>query len=465
MKIEVDKQGIEIEMFVTEHNTTTLNSRIMDTARTEFSMNVFEDIYYDDGKPEFPSKPYSSLGYLYRHIRNIIRECIEISRNKQWDLITIGTYPFGSDRVFASGHIHTSIKKENGANLNETELSEIRKRLYNAQPLIACLSQNAPIHKATPYCKDTRLAFSRWARFTEYDDRENSHYLALALNRPRDIATIEVRIPSSSFPQQLIAVANVIRVILNNEENPVQIDFTKELWNRVINYGAQAIYPIKVPYKIDYCGIKYKKVQIPLYLLMKMFLEEYKEQIKQGLSGLPARIKQQIFEFYNTIAEGYTVSDYVLEYWKTLTNKEYIHQYYRELTESGYIREEPIWITQDKPKNILAPKIETKLTFEELIEISRQLEENSCKINEDIADLGEFLVSRSSSTKRIIANILAYINNSESVDYEHILRYISRGLLEDLAMHQIIRIDYTHNKVLKDKYFYTAIQMLEDYYW
>ena len=146
MEVKVYKQGIELEMFVMQQGEIDVDYDLHESIVEDFKEKVSSRFYYDDGKPEYPTRPYTDLRGLYDDLKAVIGYASEIaSMEYESDIMLIGTYPFGSEREFASGHIHSSLKKPDNSLATEREILSLRNRLYNAQPLIACISQNSPI--------------------------------------------------------------------------------------------------------------------------------------------------------------------------------------------------------------------------------------------------------------------------------------------------------------------------------
>jgi len=456
MEVKVYKQGIELEMFVIQRDEIDIDYDLHENITEDFKEKISSRFYFDDGKPEYPSRPYSDLRGLYDNLKTTLDYASEIA-NAEYDadIMLIGTYPFNSEREFASGHIHTSLRKPDNSLATEREILTLRNRLYNAQPLIACISQNSPIIDGMFQVKDTRLYYSEWAEFTEFGDTSDSHYLALAVNQPvPDVATLEVRIPSSSNPVHLIAIANVIKALLNRDDYPVAMEYTPTTWERILKYGAKAIVPLKLPKTISYYGFKYTSVNVEMSTLFKIFIDEYKDELKDGIASLPVSIQDHIWKLYQRITEGYTISDYVIEHWKSLDDKWKLLDLYVKMSNK------PIWVER-KPSRVYSPILENKITYEELMEIARDLE-HSYEISDDVKEVYNALQSLDNSSKRIMAKILSKISIEGEMFF---LPFSSRdelvlGTLMDLEAIE----EVSHDRYGKGKRFELVAQVLEDYF-
>ena len=456
MEVKVYKQGIELEMFVMQRGEIDIDYDLHESIIDDFKEKISSRFYYDDGKPEYPSRPYSDLRGLYDDLDTVIRYASEIaSMEYESDIMLIGTYPFGSEREFASGHIHSSLKKPDNSLATEREILSLRNRLYNAQPLIACVSQNSPIIDGMFQVKDTRLFYSEWAEFTEFGDTTDSHYLALAVNQPvPDVATLEVRIPSSSNPIHLIATANVIRALLNKEDYPIAMEHTSTTWERVLKYGAKAIVPLKLPKSISYYGFKYSTVNVEMSTLFKIFIEEYKDELKDGIASLPARIQNYIWKLYERITEGYTISDYVIEHWNSLEDKWRLLDYYVDMSYN------PIW-TNKKPIRTYSPILENKVTYEELMEIARDLE-NKYEISDELVELYNILNNLDNSTKRLMARILSKISVEGEMFF---IPFSTRDVQAIKTLSDLEAIEEVSNdRYGKGNRFELVAQVLEDFF-
>jgi len=132
------------------------------------------DYYLDDHKPEFPSKPYTNLDELTKHITDVIGRALHECEKKEWLYTLIGCEPWASS--FASAHIHSSIEGK----ATQDNVYALRKKMYSIQPFIVLLSQNSPISCGTlRSVKSTRLAYSTWSDLTHYETTDVSHYSSL----------------------------------------------------------------------------------------------------------------------------------------------------------------------------------------------------------------------------------------------------------------------------------------------
>ena len=303
----ISKQGIEIE-----HQMVDSNSPL---EKTRDSWNYphanYGSFHMDDNKLEWSSYVFSNIAEMEHALSSDICAGIENLLPANILGLTIGCHPYYRD--FASAHIHTSIK-----NMHKDAWKELRQKLYNAQPLIALLSQNSPMLHVLR-AGDVRLRLSSWSTFSEFDSESTSHYASLAYGCNGN--TLEVRIPSSGPLFQVLSIATLIRVILESEEVSIPLIPTKDNWNAVINYGSASICNIGVPVKVSYSGIKYKPMMVKTTDLFKIFYEENKELFNKQLNGVTSTVKNQIDHFYEFVSNGLTLSDAVFAVLKQYEKK------------------------------------------------------------------------------------------------------------------------------------------------
>ena len=292
-KFSISKQGIEVEL-------QTLD-KYRPIEKTNTDSPPITNFHPDDGKVEYSSKPYDSLGDLADALSKDINSAMNYMHEHRVIALPIGCQPYYKD--FASGHIHTSV-----TDMSKDKWLELRQKLFSSQPLIALLSQNSPMLFSLR-AADVRLLLSTWSAFTDYDSTSTSHYQSLAYGQ--NGSTLEIRIPSSGPLYQLIAVAALIRVILKNDDAPMPVLPTKENWSNVISYGSSSLCTIGIPTGITYDGIKNKSITVKTVDLFKVFYEENLDCFKSELSTVKPVIRKQVEKFYDMVSNGITLSDVV----------------------------------------------------------------------------------------------------------------------------------------------------------
>jgi hypothetical protein len=293
---EVNKQGIEIE--TQQIDKVSTKSKYVNGLRFGPLTDIHHGFHQDDGKVEFSSEPFANLGDMESHLRvNYGAGLREMA--KDFYPITMGCTPFFFD--FASGHVHTSTK-----GMTEGTWVNLRQKLFSAQPLIDLLSQNSPI-VGSVRAADVRLLLSNWSTFTDFDSKEEAHWFAVAYGMKGQ--TIEVRIPSSGPLFQLLAVAAMIRVVIEDDGAAIALPDIKTNWSRVINYGSSSISRVAIPSSLRYDGFKQKDISVKTTDLWKVFYEDYAEPFDKILNQLSTPMKNDIKEFYKFIANGHTLSD------------------------------------------------------------------------------------------------------------------------------------------------------------
>jgi len=414
-------------------------------AETEFN-NIFSRFYFDDNKPEFPSDPYPTLGELSDHLSYIIQKCLGICEEEKWIYSLLGNYPYYDD--FCSGHIHTSLQR-----MTPESWVEMNKILFNAQPLIALLSANSPIYGGVYRASDVRLAFSSWSRFTEYGDSNGDHWMALAKGENGD--TLECRIPSSSPLFQIIGIAGLVRLLLEDEDTQTLPVFNnEEIYERVIMYGSRAIIPIYLPYSVTYSGTKTRKLYIPITELWSSFYSSNKDRFKEILDDVHSSLKKEIFDFYETVAKGYTVSDKILEQWNRTEDKSEYRFFVQKLTKDSY-NLVPLVKSLPNPENNILPQLENHISLEEFKEIINNLKLEDLPSTERFIDLMELLVD---PLRKDIQNIILSIQRNKEITQS----FIPSRILDKLLMLDVIKEDRNSGNLIPSKNFLPALQLLED---
>ncbi|MEM2260810.1 MAG: hypothetical protein QXK24_00015 [Ignisphaera sp.] len=353
---KVYKQGIELEINIIEP-TNPFNKYVeLHEQAEKIFRKIYERVYFDDLKPEFPSLAYENLGDLSEHISQFMSLFIDKVETKDWKISLLGNFPYFYD--FCSGHIHTSI-----VNKQADSWLEMRKKLFNAQPLIAYISANSPILQQIYRASDVRLAFSSWARFVDYNDRTEDHWCSLAKGERGE--TLECRLPSAGPLFQIIGIANILRTILESGEEVSPIHNCEEIFNNVVLYGSKAIVPIYLPYKVNCYGYSTKKIYVRIVDLFRMFIEENKDKLKEQLKYCPSKLRDDILDFYQLLAKGVTMSDIILYVWSQ--SRKEIVDFIHYLTKRSYSIERIIPTLPMPPPDInqVVPIEQEVLTLEE----------------------------------------------------------------------------------------------------
>jgi len=327
--MEVYKQGVEIEFNVLRKSKYFKRiGSIHDHFLSVCKEKVSNRFYYDDGKPEFPSIPFITLPEL-----------------EEYYLSLLGAFPYYYD--YCSGHIHTSIKK-----WDEDSWIQMRDKLYNAQPLIALLSANSPIRVKEYLGSDVRLMLSNWSAPVPYGEKTSHHWMALA--KGRHTPTLECRIPSSGPLFQILGIANIIRVLLNDEDTDIPILSTIETFRRVAKYGTETLVDVRLPKKITYHGVKYNVVKVKIVDLFRMYLKDNLSVIKEGIKD--CKLYKEIMAFYESIASGVSVSDKILGLWQSKGGEEFVETLHK-FNEASY-KLKPSLGDLPLPKNkIILPEV------------------------------------------------------------------------------------------------------------
>jgi len=361
------KQGLEIEMFIKDEELEKRH----DEAYSIFQDEINSRTYFDDGKPEYPTEPHNNLRDLEREVRNYLSNVLDICRNRGWYLNLIGSDPYSID--FASAHVHNSITDPP----IKKAIFSMRRRLYNIQPFIALLSQNSPLSNSQiTYCKDSRLGYSVWSRFTEYDTTNPSHYLSLAsgeLGHTHN-QTLEVRIPSSSILEQVFANVVIIKTFIQLKDTPIlPIAQCKENFFKVIRYGGEALIPLLKPTGIGYLGFKGKKVYVKISELFGLLLKDdnVQDYLKESLKELSPSLRSRVLEFFNDISKGYTMSDFILETYFHNQNKESFTNILNNAIQNS-LKGESYKEILDTPDRPFFPIIEKNISLEELEEMLKK---------------------------------------------------------------------------------------------
>jgi hypothetical protein len=408
--------------------------------------NIFSRFYFDDNKPEFPSDPYPTLGELADHLAYVIQKCLGICEEEKWIYSLLGNYPYYDD--FCSGHIHTSLK-----GMSPESWVEMSKILFNAQPLIALLSANSPIFGGVYRASDVRLAFSSWSRFTEFGDSNGDHWMALAKGENGD--TLECRIPSSSPLFQIIGIAGVIRLLLEDSDNQsLPVFNNEEIYERVVMYGSRSVIPIYLPSSITYSGIKTKKVYVPITELWRSFYTSNKDRLKEILEDVSATLKKEVFDFYETVAEGNTVSDKILEQWNRTEDKSEYRFFVQKLTKDSY-NLVPIINSLPNPGNDILPKLEDHISIEEFKDIIDNLKIEDLPSTERFIDLMDLLVD---PHMKDFHNIITAIQKAKG----SLQSLFSSRLVNKLLMLDVVKEDELTGNLIPSKNFLSALQLLED---
>lgn len=442
MKKFSGKQGIEIEMFVKNQHLEIEH----DSATSIFAEHINSRTYYDDGKPEFPSNPYESLGDLEDEVRNYLIHAYEICGEKEWFLTLIGSDPFRID--FSSMHIHNSIESIP----TREAIYSMREHLFSIQPFIALLSQNSSLSDGkVTYCKDARLAYSIWSRFSKYDSRDQSHYLSLAsgeLGHGKN-KTLEVRLPSSSILEQIFANLVLVKAFIQLSDVPIlPLSQCKENFFKVVRYGGEAIIPILKPTGVGYLGVKGKNVYIKISELFGLLLKDpdLESLIKASLKEVSASLRSRIIEFFGDITKGYTMSDFILQAYLLNPNDYQMETILDQLVSNSCkgISYKEILEAPEKP---YYPIIEKSISLEELEEMLDK-ENYDFIIDSKVTEVGEILkdfkkgVPTNTSSVTLILRTLS-LGNSTSL----VRALMTRTVKDYFVDHEIMTEDYGQGRV------------------
>lgn len=409
--MKVWKQGIELEFNVIGNSGSVLkkDERIHRHACDVFYDKVSTRFHMDDDKPEYASKPHDSMGSLSEELESVVTSCVSISKGRNLKLSLLGNYPFFKD--FCSGHVHTSMIK-----MNSKTWLNMRQKLYNAQPIIALLSANSPILNGVYRTPDVRLAFSSWSRFTPFDSIDDDHWMALAYGK--NGSTLECRIPSAGPLHQLIGVATLIRVLLEDKDYVLPEMNTKYAFDRVIRYGSQAIVDIMLPCAMTYSGFKKRCISVSIVDLWREYYESNIDLFDKILSTCSSKVREGVKEFYDSVCKGVTLSDKVYAVWYGLKNKTKFIDFISELTKSSYLGN-PFMRDLPSPKNIPSQIGFEKIDFEEFkriigsIKPKRSLDLHKTIIRPDI--LKVLFMENGVLDNGILRRLLVTLKTKESI--------------------------------------------------
>jgi hypothetical protein len=360
MNYTVDKQGVEIEIQIVDKETLDRFSRVNNMLD---GLRKISDCFHpDDGKYEFSSLPFHDLRELEDHLKSDFLPGMELLK-KHLDPILLGCTPFYAD--YASGHIHTSIK-----DMNNDIWLELRRKLFNAQPLIALLSQNSPICQNEKYA-DYRLAKSSWSTFSDFESTNTGHWMSLAYGM--NGTTLEVRIPSAAPLPQILGVATLIRVLLEEDSFIYQAANVKQNWDNVIRYGSSSISDIAVPKGIDYSGFKMKVLKVKTTDLWKIYFQENLDIFKKLLSQFSSKVSGDILKFYDFISRGHTISDSIYELVEKEKNENKLSRYLVDFSIKS-CKDDSMFNYLNEDPSPFMPVIERTISIDELKEIVDKLE-------------------------------------------------------------------------------------------
>lgn len=415
------QQGIELEGLVRTKSSVSHNdlvSHINGDATGRFN-DIDPRFYRDDGKPEYPSRPYSSLRELEDEISRVISGACEVSEKNGWIYELIGADPWlmcQNYSPFGSTHFHCSIEKEP---TKEAEI-QMRRKFFSVQPFIELLGMNTCIFNGKVRdVKDARIAFSSWSKFTHSNEYDTGHYMALASGRKA--ITCEVRLPSSAPKDQVFGIAVFLKAILMMDKVPVlPLSYVEDTFYKVIKWGGQAVVSLCDGSRLSYLGVDGDELYVTVADLFKKFLEdkETRKVLDKVLSELSASSRKNIMDFYKLIASGYTVSDLTLHAYENYKPSTVIHTL-GNMTSGTYKSNGDSLLDHLKVPEILRyPPLSNKLSLED---VEQALLERSAKL-------------RTSFTK--IATTSSDINNVLLVgDYSVVKHEGSRNLLKWLVGH------------------------------
>lgn len=446
----IDMQGAELEFQqIAKNNPRT---KFVGEFRAGSLSEVHHSYHIDDGKMEVSSDACKDLGELAEHLRKICGDGLKVM-SQTYHPVTIGCTPFYVD--FASGHIHTSVE-----GMNDSTWEDLKVQLYSAQPLIALLSQNSPL-VGPVRAADVRLLLSNWSTFTDLGRNEKSHWLAIAYGMRGQ--TIEVRIPSSGPLFQIIAIAALLRVILEDNATSIALPMAKNNWSRVNAYGSSSICEIAVPSSImRYDGFKHNKLNIRTTDLWKWFYNNYAEQFDNVLHSLSKSLRNDVEKFYKFVADGHTLSDSYYEiingYMKRGKEDE-IASKLVEISINSYTGGGAFDILPINPSPFM-PVIEKYYSIEEVDKLCSKIAESNTTYNFDSVSndvLDVFLNSHQSPTSHSISNIVVTnLFQGNPV----VVRSVSTEQLRSLVNSRIV--DVEHGYIIKGKNFPLAVALCKE---
>jgi hypothetical protein len=440
MVFKVDMQGIEIEVNEVNKTTGIEKGHYNDPHGLNEVVGSGNLWHPDDGKSEFSSKPFHTLGEMEEHLIKYVGPALE-HMSKEVIPITMGCTPFFSD--FASAHVHTSVK-----GMSNSTWVMLRQKLCSFQPFIALLSQNSPIVNALR-AADVRLFLSNWAILTDYDSVNEAHWMAIAYGQ--NGATIEVRLPSSGPMHQALAVANFIRVALEEDIDPLPVPNINYNFDNVIKYGSSSLTKIALPkasLRID--GIARKSVLLKTTDLFKIFYEDNKPLFEEGLKTMSNQCAEEVRKFYNFIAEGHTLSDsiydIVADMFQTNRDNE-IAPWLSKLMTASYSNKS-IWSElPTKPKPFM-PVLEKYYSVEEVIKSLDVAKANTIadRIRGIQKDELEIFLNKDGLIYNSNFRTLMYDISTRGVITQKNYSGISKKLLDNMVEHNIL------TKISEEKY-------------
>lgn len=445
---ETDMQGIEIEF--QQISKSNPKARHEDVFGGRLG-HIHSGYHQDDGKVELSSSAHKSLGELEEELKAAVSAGLS-EMYKSYYPVTIGCPPFFSD--YASGHIHTSVK-----NMNSSTWVLLRQKLFSSQPLINLLSQNSPIVNGV-FAADVRMVLSSWSSFTDYDSANAGHWLSIAYGRRG--ATIENRIPSSGPLFQILAVAALLRVIIEDDCIPMPMAETERNWHRTIKYGSSAIWEVSVPKNVlRFDGCKYEPLTARATDVWKYFYEANEEKFDKTLSSLSANMRNQIKDFYRFVAEGHTLSDayfdLMCEMMPKRDNK--IAETLYKISALSYSDGNVFDILSRNPRNF-TPVIEKFYSIDEVIDIVNKpaINDMANKLRTVSNDLiNSFFSDRVGIADGMSTNILIQLRNNNQINSS----YIEENIIKKLKYGGIIKVNDDGN-ITKGENFDIAIALAKE---
>uniref|UniRef100_A0A6H1ZWL5 Putative de novo glutathione biosynthesis protein n=1 Tax=viral metagenome TaxID=1070528 RepID=A0A6H1ZWL5_9ZZZZ len=437
------QNGIELEAFVQDRSLIDNDHLGFKHKSASFAFkSISANFYLDDGKPEYPSNPHSSLEELIEEIKSVLAQVQDICEREGWLFSSIGCHPFASS--FASYHIHTSLSEVPLVK----DIAQTRKYLLDLQPYIALLSQNSPAICGTkaPY-KDVRLTYSRWARFTNSErSSHDDHYLSLAEGRTghTNVNTLECRLPSSCSLHQGEAVLVFIKAMVELANLPIlPIAKNETMFYRVLKWGGQALIPVMDYSTMNFLGSG-KEVLVPISELFRLFLTDNTIQpvFREIIQELPSKDRDDVMEYFKIIASGLTPSDYIIKLCEDLNwDNKAISEAISRITMEGYLNSKPFWELIPTPSKPELPMIKDIYSLEEALELIKE-KGTSVKF-ESTEDLdyilhtskyslrncaGTRIILRNLAKKPEMQSISSFLNNRKLMSSEatRILNFLAR---------------------------------------
>jgi len=327
------KVGTEIEAWVFDREGILKGDKIASNARlfpsilrqsfkkkSKYLYYKKDAFHWDGGTTEVALKPCENMEEYYLCLKEALSQIYDICDKKDFYYIHNG---IDSSRGSGAGaHTHIS----------GLDTYEIRDRLWTYQPFIALLSQNSPmgVHVLNSERKDSRLIGGGWAGYSNGHDGS-------ALSTDSDFDTIEVRIPSDTTLIHMVAIASFIKACSFIEHGIFKFSNTscQRSYSKVMRIGTDLPILIVLDTPTKLFGYEKNRIPIPINTLFSILVNtgELHESLHLVLDELPSNIRYKVWDFYKIVSDGYTISDYLFDYFSKWFAREYPDYYdlYKDL--------------------------------------------------------------------------------------------------------------------------------------